>query len=88
MVPKRIKGQLCYLSQDLVALSLFSDRLNIPEEIRIVEALTKPDKNDDLRRLDPKIVQFFQITALSDFVTKQSIKPAHCKEASTRISLH
>jgi len=29
MALKKLKGQLCYLSQDLVALSLFSDRVNI-----------------------------------------------------------
>jgi len=69
---KKMKGHLWYLSQDLVALSLFSDHVHIPEKIRIVEALKTPERND-LRRLDPKTVQFFQATTLSDFVTKQSL---------------
>ena len=57
---KKMKGHLWYLSQDLAALSLFSDRVYIPEKMRIVDALQNSEKNDDLRRLDPKTVQCFQ----------------------------
>lgn len=54
VVLKKMKGHLWYLSEDLVALALFSDRVYIEEKMNIVAALEKPKRNDDLRRLDPK----------------------------------
>ena len=65
---KKMKGHLWYLSQDLAALSLFSDRVYIPEKMRIVDALKNPEKNDDLQRVDPKTVQCLKAETLSDFV--------------------
>ena len=52
---RKMKGHLWYISGDLIALSLFSDRVHNPEKMRIVQALDNPQRNDDLRRLHPKM---------------------------------
>ena len=70
---KRMKGHLWYLSEDLVALALFSDRVYTHEKMAIVAAFEKPERNDDLRRIDPKMIPPFQATTLSEFVTKRSL---------------
>jgi hypothetical protein len=68
-----MRGHLRYLSEDLVALSPFSDHVLADEKRLIVAALGKPENKKDLRRVDPKAVKFFQQTALSYFATKRSL---------------
>jgi hypothetical protein len=69
----KITGHMWYLSEDLAALSLFSDKVFADEKRQIVAALSTPVGNVDLRRVDPKSIKCFRERTLSQFVTKRSM---------------
>ena len=70
---KKMRGQLWYLSEDLIGLAFFSDCILESEKEAMVDALKKPKLQEDVRRVDPKLVVSFQTKALSDFVTENSL---------------
>jgi len=70
---KKMRGHLWYLSEDLIALALFSDNVWDSEKVAIIAALKKPKMQDDLRRVDPKTISTFRTKTLSDFVTERSL---------------
>jgi len=70
---QKMKVHLWYLSEDLVALSLFSDNVFSSEKRLIVAVLSNPEGKTDLRRVDPKSVKCFREMTVSQFVTKRSL---------------
>ena len=48
------KGHLWYVSEDLVGLSIFSDKVFAEEKKQMVSAFSKPQNKIDLKRVDPK----------------------------------
>jgi len=69
----KLKGHLWYLSEDLVALSLFSNNVFSDEKRMTVAALSNPEGKTNLRQVDPKCVKCFRERSLSQFVTKKSL---------------
>ena len=69
---KKMRGHLWYLSEDLIGLALFSDRVFESEKVAMVDALKKPKLAEDVRRVDPTSVVAFQRKTLPDFVTEKS----------------
>ena len=70
---KKMKGHLWYLSEDLIGLALFSEKVWDSEKSAMVHALKKQKMQHDLRRVDPKKITTFQTKTLSDFVTERSL---------------
>lgn len=68
----KLKGQLWYLSEDLVALALFSDHLLVEEKLSLIKAMKLPEKKKDLRRLDGTKIKTFMNKTLSDFASSRS----------------
>lgn len=68
---KSFKGHLWYLSEMLVTLALFDDRVSNDEKIKMIAALEKPGSNKPPRRIivAPSDVQH---KVLSNFVTNNS----------------
>jgi len=56
----KLKGHLWYLSEDLVGLSFFSDKVFVSEKRLVVSALSKPQNKTNLRRIDPKTIKMYQ----------------------------
>ena len=69
---KKLRGHLWYLSEDLISLAFFSDKVSTEEKKSMVVALTKPGQPRNIRRVDSKLIQSSQATTLSDYVTKSS----------------
>ena len=69
---KKMKGHLWYLTEDLIALALFSDKVCDHEKAAMVDALRKPVMEQDVRRVDAKTITAFRTKTLSDFVTERS----------------
>lgn len=61
------------MSKDLVGLAFFSDHVLDSEKQAMVDALKKPKLQEDLRRVDSKLVTAFQTMTLSNFVTENSL---------------
>jgi hypothetical protein len=70
---KKMRGHMWYLSEDLIGLALFSDLVPNSEKEAMIVALKKPPMKTDLRRVDSKLVDNFQVKTLSDFVTQRSM---------------
>ena len=69
----KIKGHLWYVSEDLVGLSVFFDKVFADKKKQMVSAFIKPQNKIDLRRVDPKTIKTYQEKTLSEFVTQQSM---------------
>ena len=69
----KIKLQLWYLSEDLVALPLFSDKISVEEKMDIVNALQKEPLPGDNRRLAPNKIYTFSKLSIANFVTRRSM---------------
>lgn len=63
---------LWYLSENLAGLSLFDSRIPCAEKKKIVEALLKPARNPEQRRI--KMITDANSASVSDFITCQSRK--------------
>ena len=61
------------MSEDLIGLAFFSDRVSDSEKQAMVDSLKKPKLQEDVRRVDPKSVTAFQAMTLSNFVTENSL---------------
>jgi hypothetical protein len=57
---KKMRGHLWYLSEDLIGLAFFSDRVLVSEKEAMVAALKKPKMQENVRRVDGKSVSSFQ----------------------------
>ena len=75
IVIKKMRGHLWYLSKDLIGLKLFSDFVPNSEKEAMIATLKIPQMKTDLRRVDSKLVTYFQEKTLSDFITQRSV---HC----------
>ena len=66
----KLKSHLWYLSEDLTAFSLFSNKVFSDKKKMVIAALSNTQGKTDLRRVDPKCVKCFREKSLSQFVTK------------------
>ena len=62
-----------YLSKDLIGLALFFEFALNSEKEAMIAALKLPPMKTDLRRVDLKLLAYFQDKTLSDFVTQRSM---------------
>lgn len=69
---KALTRHLWYLSEDLIALAFFDDRVEDEEKKRMLENLVKPASKKALKRLDGKGLRVDNTTTLSNFVTSRS----------------
>ncbi|KAG0719488.1 hypothetical protein GWK47_050380 [Chionoecetes opilio] len=63
---------LWYLSEDLIALAFFDDRVEDGEKKRMLENLVRPASKKALKRLEGKGLRVTNTTTLSGFVTSRS----------------
>ena len=70
---KKMRLHLWYLSEDLAALPLFSDEVNVADKEAIVNALQRDPFPEDLRRLAPNEIVKFSGLSVAQFVTQRSL---------------
>ncbi|KAG0714028.1 hypothetical protein GWK47_014936 [Chionoecetes opilio] len=69
---RALSRHLWYLSEDLIALAFFDDRVEDVEKKRMLENLVRPASKKALKRLEGKGLRVTNTTTLSGFVTSRS----------------
>ncbi|KAG0724282.1 hypothetical protein GWK47_040908 [Chionoecetes opilio] len=69
---RALSRHLWYLSEDLIALAFFDDRVEDGEKKRMLENLVRPASKKPLKRLEGKGLRVTNTTTLSGFVTSRS----------------
>ena len=69
----KLRSHLWYLSEDLVGLVLFSDKIAVEVKKDVVISLEKPEMKEDVRRVHVPASHAFKGRQLAEFVTRRSL---------------